>query len=72
MHNTYTHTCMHTNACAHTFILTRPLWRTLAVVGIDSIQTGPPILATLSRTVVHIVLAVGPIEAWFGQNSLLS
>lgn len=42
--------------------LTSPLWRALAVVGVDSVHTGSSIGTLMTRAVVNVVLTVGPIE----------
>lgn len=45
--------------------LTSPLWRALAVVGVDSIHTGSSIRTLMTRAVVNVVLTISPIETWF-------
>lgn len=45
-------------------VLTSPLWRTLAVVGIDSVHTCSTIGTLMTWTVVNVVLTVGPVETW--------
>lgn len=44
--------------------LTCKFWFTLAVVGVDSIDTGPSIMALMPRTVVYVVVAVFSCETW--------
>lgn len=43
--------------------LTCPFGGTLAVVSVDAVHAGSPILAAVLRTVVDVNLAVGPVEA---------
>lgn len=45
-------------------VLTSPLWGALAVVGVDSVHTGPSIGTLMTGAVIYVVLTVGPIEAW--------
>lgn len=44
--------------------LTSPLWRALAVVGVDSVHAGSSISTLMTGAVINVVLAVGPIETW--------
>lgn len=44
--------------------LTCPLWRALAVVGVDAIHTGSSIGTLMTGTVINVVLTVSPVEAW--------
>lgn len=44
--------------------LTCEFWFTLAVVGIDSIDTSPSILAVMPRTVIYVLVAVFSCETW--------
>lgn len=43
--------------------LTCPLRRTLTVVSVDPVHTGPSVLTVVLRTVVDIHLTVGPVES---------
>lgn len=45
-------------------VLTSPLRRTLTVVRVDSVHTGPPIGALMTWAVVYVVLTISAIEAW--------
>lgn len=54
---------MNKNNGAHK-ALTSPLWRALAVVGVDSIHTGSSIGTLMTGAVVNVVLTVSPIETW--------
>lgn len=45
-------------------VLASPLWRALAVVGVDSVHTGSSIGALMTGAVVNVVLTVSPIETW--------
>lgn len=53
-------------ALIHIFcaVLTSPLWRTLAVVGVNSIHAGSSIGTLMTRAVINVVLTVCPIETW--------
>ena len=45
--------------------LTCPLWRALAVIGIDSIYTGSSVGTLMTGAIVNVVLTVCSIETWY-------
>lgn len=45
-------------------VLTGPLWRALAVVGVDSVHTGSSVGTLMTGAVVDVVLTVSPVETW--------
>lgn len=45
-------------------VLTSPLWRTLTVVGVNSVHTGSPIGTLMAWAVINVVLTVSPIKSW--------
>lgn len=44
--------------------LTCKFWSTLAVVGVDSIDTDPFVMALMSRTVIYVVVTVFSCKTW--------
>lgn len=44
--------------------LTGPLWRTLAVVGVDSVHAGSSVGTLVAGAVIDVALAVSPVETW--------
>lgn len=44
---------------------TCPLWRALAVIGVDTIYTGSSVGTLMTGAIVNVVLTVCPIEAWY-------
>lgn len=45
-------------------ILPCPFWWTLAIVGVDSVYTYPPIHTFVAWAVIHIILTVVSLKPW--------